>query len=393
MDEAVYLLAGVRLTNYISPRMTGMFRLPLINRSFVIFPQPLFITPLSLSPRHLGTADLYLYSIEYRVSTPPQMSRLREIQPEEITVAIFCALTDESVAVRLTLEEELKCPMPGRKYLYNFGRIGEHNLVIAQPIEVGTVDTSNLAAYVSNAFKNVRFALMVGIGGGIPSEKNDIRLGDIAVSKAGSGHPGVIQYDFVKYGADSVVQRKGTLNKTHPVLQSADILVEQDEMMGRSELYLKLSSISRTDPKWRRPKAPDVLYAPSFHHVDKGKDCTACEQSSCREAVMRDGGRDAPEVHRGLILSGNSDVKDPEARQRLSRGLDGAICFEMGAAGIMDEIPCLVIRGISDYCDTHKQCSRHGCCICSYDPPQNPWPRSEQHGTRGTENAANATQQ
>ncbi|KAH6971419.1 nucleoside phosphorylase domain-containing protein [Ilyonectria sp. MPI-CAGE-AT-0026] len=287
------------------------------------------------------------------------MSRLREIQPEEVTVAIFCALTDESVAVRLTLEEELKCPTPGRKYLYNFGRIGEHKIVIAQPIEVGTVDTSNLAAYVSNAFKNVRFALMVGIGGGIPSEKNDIRLGDIAVSKAGSGHPGVIQYDFVKYGADSVVERKGTLNKTHPVLQSADIMVEQDEMMGRSELYLNLSSISRTDPKWRRPMAPDILYAPSFHHVDKGKDCTACEQSSCREVVMRDGGRDAPKVHRGLILSGSGDVKDPEARQRLSRGLDGALCFEMGAAGIMDEIPCLVIRGICDYCDTHKQDDWH----------------------------------
>ncbi|KAK2050877.1 hypothetical protein LY76DRAFT_529594, partial [Colletotrichum caudatum] len=30
------------------------------------------------------------------------------------------------------------------------------------------------------------------------------------------------------------------------------------------------------------------------------------------------------------------------------------ICFEMEAAGLMDKFPCLVIRGICDYADTHK---------------------------------------
>ncbi|XHG04001.1 hypothetical protein AWENTII_007284 [Aspergillus wentii] len=32
----------------------------------------------------------------------------------------------------------------------------------------------------------------------------------------------------------------------------------------------------------------------------------------------------------------------------------GALCFEMEAAGLMDYFPCLVIRGICDYSDTHK---------------------------------------
>lgn len=31
----------------------------------------------------------------------------------------------------------------------------------------------------------------------------------------------------------------------------------------------------------------------------------------------------------------------------------------MEAAGIMDEIPCLVVRGICDYADTHKQDDWH----------------------------------
>jgi nucleoside phosphorylase len=33
---------------------------------------------------------------------------------------------------------------------------------------------------------------------------------------------------------------------------------------------------------------------------------------------------------------------------------DSVICFDMEAAGLMDNFPCLVIRGICDYADTHK---------------------------------------
>ena len=38
-----------------------------------------------------------------------------------------------------------------------------------------------------SSFESIRFGLMVGIGGGIPSEKHDIRLGNVAVSKAVKG--------------------------------------------------------------------------------------------------------------------------------------------------------------------------------------------------------------
>ena len=35
------------------------------------------------------------------------------------------------------------------------------------------------------------------------------------------------------------------------------------------------------------------------------------------------------------------------------------LCFEMEAAGLMDEFPCLVIRGICDYSDSHKNDEWH----------------------------------
>lgn len=42
------------------------------------------------------------------------------------------------------------------------------------------------------SFLNIRVGLMVGIGGGAPSQKHDIRLGDIVVSAPGDGKSSVL---------------------------------------------------------------------------------------------------------------------------------------------------------------------------------------------------------
>jgi nucleoside phosphorylase len=55
---------------------------------------------------------------------------------------------------------------------------------------------------------------------------------------------------------------------------------------------------------------------------------------------------DAPMIHYGGIASGNQVIKYGQTRDRLAQQLGGNICFEMEA--------CLVIRGISDYADSHK---------------------------------------
>jgi nucleoside phosphorylase len=62
---------------------------------------------------------------------------------------------------------------------------------------------------------------------------------------------------------------------------------------------------------------------------------------------------DEPQIHYGTIASGNQVMKDAGARDRLAQK-HGIICFEMEAAGLMDVLPCLVIRGICDYADSHK---------------------------------------
>jgi hypothetical protein len=58
-------------------------------------------------------------------------------------------------------------------------------------------------------------------------------------------------------------------------------------------------------------------------------------------------------IYYGQIASSNQVIKYSRTRDRWAREL-GILCFEMEAAGLMDHFPCLVIRGICDYADSHK---------------------------------------
>lgn len=301
-------------------------------------------------------------AVQATTDNESNLDELEEIPPEDITIAIFCALPYEAVAVKYSLDEEFSCrPKTSgpKKYVYSFGRLGNHKIVIARPHQMGTVKAAQCAATVSQQFHNVRFALMVGIGAGIPNlPTHDIRLGDIAVSIPRDNHPGVIQYDFGKYEKGGFVL-KGSLDKPPPILINADGSIEEDEMMNRSPLRNFLKDIMKRSG-FARPDTNDILFDQNFHHVNDGCDCSGCEASSEKKLAPRTVRRDKhPVVHRGLILSGSGVVKNPLDREQLRQDYRDAICYEMEAAGIMDEIPCLVIRGICDYADTHKQDGWH----------------------------------
>lgn len=286
-------------------------------------------------------------------------SPLQSIPPETITVAIFCALPYEAVAVRYCLDEELSCRLTTvgpRNYLYTFGRIGGIRIVIARPHQMGTVNAAHCATAVNNQFPNVVFSLMVGIGAGIPNlPQHDIRLGDIVVSVPQDNHAGVIQYDFGKYEEHEFVL-KGSLNKPPLILLSADGQLMEEEIMDRSPLQTILEYIT-SRRGFHRPDIEDILFDPSFPHIDQEEGCHKCEEMGGKRLVRK--ARCYPVVHRGLILSGSGVIKNPVDRERLRRGYKNALCYEMEAAGIMDEIPCLVIRGICDYADNHKQDGWH----------------------------------
>src|ERR1700761_1550627 len=105
---------------------------------------------------------------------------------EEYAVGIVTALPLELTAVRACLDQVHSKPRwknPSDSNLYALGRIGDHSVVIAcLPAGVyGTTSAATVASQMLSSFASIRFGLMIGIGGGAPSENTDIRLGDIVV--------------------------------------------------------------------------------------------------------------------------------------------------------------------------------------------------------------------
>jgi nucleoside phosphorylase len=75
---------------------------------------------------------------------------------------------------------------------YNLGRMGVHNVVVAVMPEIGNNRAAVVTTQLLNDFPSVRFGLLVRIGGGIPVEDDDdIRLGDVVVSKPTSTFGGM----------------------------------------------------------------------------------------------------------------------------------------------------------------------------------------------------------
>lgn len=73
-----------------------------------------------------------------------------------------------------------------------------------------------------------------------------------------------------------------------------------------------------------------------------------------RVAERQPRGNEEAVVHYGTIASGNQVMRDGATRDKVSSELGGILCFEMEAAGLMNSFPCLIIRGICDSADSHK---------------------------------------
>ncbi|KAL4971168.1 nucleoside phosphorylase domain-containing protein [Aspergillus desertorum] len=62
---------------------------------------------------------------------------------------------------------------------------------------------------------------------------------------------------------------------------------------------------------------------------------------------------DEPTIHIGLVASGDQVMRSDEVRDSLINR-EGVIAFEMEGAGVWDTFPSLVIKGVADYADCHK---------------------------------------
>lgn len=268
-------------------------------------------------------------------------------------------------AVRYMLDEEHE-RLPKHKYdtnSYNLGRLGGHNVVIASLPEgsQGTVSAATVATHLARTFPAIELRLLVGIGGGVPSEKNDIRLGDVVVSTPVGTSGGVIEYDLGKQ-TPAGFERKGFLCPPPTEWRSVMTSMKSDHRAKSNRIKEFLSEMLQKYPKLaeyqRPPPEKDVLFQSDYGHDRNETTCTNCDKNRTVNRQQR-AAPDEPAVFYGLIASGNRTMKDATERDKISKESGGAICFEMEAAGLMNDFQCVVIRGISDYSDSHKNDEWH----------------------------------
>lgn len=285
---------------------------------------------------------------------------LRSLSHADYTVGWICALPLELGAATAMLDEKHPT-LPVQlndENTYILGRIGAHNIIIAcLPYGMtGNNSAATVANDMARSFKSIKIRLMVGIGGGAPGGETDIRLGDVVVSKPTGIHGGVVQYDFGKTKQEGQFVRTGTLNKPPVELLVAIGRLKAEHMSRDPKLSEYISAATAQHPKlasiFAYPGGEfDELFNATYDHKSSETTCENCDR---RELVSRRTRHNTiPRIHYGNIASGNEVMRHGRTRDRWARE-ENVVCFEMEAAGLMDRFPCLVIRGICDYADSHK---------------------------------------
>ncbi len=224
------------------------------------------------------------------------------------------------------------------------------------------------------------------------ADNREVLLGD--VGQIGSH---LVQYDFGKQYPDGFV-RKNTvyddLSSSNRDLRGLLAIFQTErgrKQLQRTAVFLKQLQTKALQKKYRvgysyPGAAEDKLFESSYrhkHHVSPTcvcRDChgrldpvcdeifdKSCNELGCDESylvrrervVMKlqpeedNGDEQQPMIHIGLIASGDKVMKSGEDRDAVATK-EGIIAFEMEGAGVWEEIPCLVVKGVCDYADSHK---------------------------------------
>jgi nucleoside phosphorylase len=328
---------------------------------------------------------------------------------DEYTVGWICALPCELAAARAMLDVEHGVPESRSKSdcnTYFLGSIGLHNVAIACLLlgSAGTTPAATVATDMQRTFSGVCACLLVGVGSGVPSKANDIRLGDVVVSVPVGDTGGAIQYEHRLLdgnGGDTSDGSSGyrfvrtrCLNAPPLALLTAlASLQAEHNMMGGKALDF-LAEAAQKHPRMKLQFAEpvvgshcvsiatssssgssishvgdgevgkvDQLYQASYEHVAAGG--TLCGHCDARMLLQQPERQfNGPTAHYGLIALGNLEFNSSIARDQAKMAL-GAICFEREVAGLMNSFPCLVIWGICDYADLYRSASWYGYAAAS----------------------------
>ncbi|KAJ0417809.1 hypothetical protein BJY00DRAFT_315600 [Aspergillus carlsbadensis] len=303
-------------------------------------------------------------------------------------VAIVCALTLEADAVEELFDEiydrlgQRYGKQSGDNNAYINGKIGRHDVVLCYLPGMGKGSAAAAAANLRVSYRQIRLALLVGICGGVPflRDKTEILLGDVIISSS------VIEYDFGRQYPDGF-RPKSDVTETlgRPNLEIRAFLAAlggrgtRNELQERTRQHLAILQ-TRPDKGWQHPGTlNDVLFEPNFRHKHYSErsdarclcdDCHSSGDPVCEAALQGDckslgctgatinrtrhaAGSTDPAIFIGRIASADMVMKSGQHRDKISKQ-NNVIAFEMEGAGIWDSLPCIIIKGVCDYADSHK---------------------------------------
>ena len=172
----------------------------------------------------------------------------------------------------------------------------------------------------------------------------------------------MIQYDYGKSIQDQPFRITGFMSPPPMILRTAIHGLKANYALRGHQLNDKVTNTinqyPRLQEKYSRPDTrTDRLYKNNYvHPLDDDSTCIAVCSNTASDLVARPERTretDDPVIHYGLIASANTLMKDAKMRDKIVQE-NNALCFEMEAGGLMNHFPCLVIRGICDYSDSHK---------------------------------------
>jgi nucleoside phosphorylase len=304
----------------------------------------------------------------------------------DFEIAIICALRLEADAVEALFDKfwgddgEIYGKVPGDPNAYTTGVIGSHNVVLAHMPGMGKNSAAAVASSFRFSFEGIKLALVVGICGGVPraTDGEEILLGDIIISD------GVIQRDFGKQYPNEFVRKdalQDCLGRPNPeiraLLNKLKGYKSGTRLKDNTSRYL-IDLQQNPDINVGYPGVDaDKLFEPTYRHkhhdfpactlCSKGEKkenevcqtalVLSCSELKCNEYKLVPRSRLSkamePMTHYGLISSGDTVMKSGEHRDTIAAS-DNVIAFEMEGVGVWDVFPCVVIKRVCDYADSHK---------------------------------------
>ncbi|KAE8133631.1 hypothetical protein BDV38DRAFT_296018 [Aspergillus pseudotamarii] len=281
---------------------------------------------------------------------------------DDYAVGWVCARPIEVAAAKATLDcvHDNLPPDPNSDDNNNYilGSLQGHNVVVAYPNPglCGQTSVADVATQLHASYTSVRLHLMVGIAGGVPDTKEDIRLGDVVVSKSTAGWPGVVRYDVNGERTEDQFVRGRAVDQPASLLLAAMRKAETAAIFDESRVPQYISEIVQEDTVTFAHPGPeqDVLFEPNYDHAaieSEESGCSHCDPDRIRPRQPRE--VQDPIVHYGRIASVHHLTCDGATRDKCAHK-HGILCFETEATGLRDAAQYLVIRGICDYADSHR---------------------------------------